>query len=446
MGTADVALGEPAAGGGLVGVRPDTVQRADGVVVPRLGPRRAGRVDVLQAGRYPTGIERDEEAVVGGHEVEIAGVPGGDDRPAPGHRLGRREPEPLGPVERDGAVGVPDEVGDLVVGEVAVEQDDVATTADRLLQRPPAGRVPGGVQDLQDEDRTLARREGIAEGPDHAEPVLAGGHRTEIEHREERERVRQAELVAGSAGAPGAVGDGQGDGDDRLVRPAGQRVADEPARRPQLVDVRECGDVAGRELLEFPEPDADGVAAEPQLGAGHRRERREHIRVEDEQVRVVDEPVGHLGGVGDDRRPVAPVRERGRLDPGAVSGGQVAPPGVADAAGRVEQADDVEPPPDRPRQVWRRPVERVGSGDRRPRPGRADPLDAAIGHGGAPPAGRVEGGTRRRRDEVAVTVVAFLVGVPVGALAPVAGVVTGQRPGAADRVERQPADGHDRRP
>ena len=97
------------------------------------------------------------------------------------------------------------------------------------------GRVVLGVDALEHEHRLAGLREGAQEGVDAAERVLAREDARVVEGEQERERRRSGRASGCERGAPG-TGTGIGTSDDRHRRDRRQRVGDEAAAGPQLVD------------------------------------------------------------------------------------------------------------------------------------------------------------------------------------------------------------------
>lgn len=123
--------------------------------------------------------------------------------------------------------------------------------------------VAGAVHGLQHQAGAVAGREGRAVGLHQAEWVLALEDAHHVEAEQEHEAVVEAEVGAGDPVVDDGCRERQrlvGDHDmsRRLLRDC---VANEPARGPHLVDAVEGRTKLVGELVELPEPLADGVAA-----------------------------------------------------------------------------------------------------------------------------------------------------------------------------------------
>ena len=160
----------------------------------RVGPRALGRVDL--AVRADAGqLVRDGVAVLLGHEVRRRRERGRDHGLAERHALREREAEALAAVQRHVAVAARDERVALARAQRAIDDVHVRPAARRpqhLLER--LGTVHA-VDRLDHELRPLAGLERAA-GTRSIRPdrVLALDRAEEVEHEQEPEAVRHAEV------------------------------------------------------------------------------------------------------------------------------------------------------------------------------------------------------------------------------------------------------------
>ncbi len=340
VGATDVFARAAAPLGGLLRVLEGLPHQRRGPLEVRLGPLLVGRVGV-GAGADLGHLVGDEEAVVLGHEVEVARVGGGDRRPAEVHRLRHRQAEALGAVQGDVAIAagdhrVLDPDADHLLGQV-----DFGTVADGVGQFLALGGEFLAADRLDYQRGARARLEGVAERLDDPERVLAAEDAAVVEEEEEAEAVGHAQLGPACRRRrrrryrhPHGVHRG-----DR-ERP--QRVGDVLGGDPDFVDVFEGAAPLLEEVGDLPEPEPGRVTAGEEVVAERGRDVGQHVGVDAEQVEVVG-VVGFrqsLQLLSDLRRVGGGVDRRHRQVVGA-QGGEHLPRRLADPALGADVADDV---------------------------------------------------------------------------------------------------------
>ena len=178
------------------------------------------------------------------------------------------------------------------------------------------------VDALEDQRRARAP---FGEGPEErlgeTERVLAPHDGVEVEEEQEQEPLGQPERAPAGRGG-GRDAHRRAHVRDRDGRHGGERLRDERASGPHLVDVLERAAPALRERRHLPPPPADGVAAREEVRSDLRGEGRQDVRVDADQVdgeAVAGDPdVGErmaLAAVGrrdPDRDDRDPLRRRAR--------------------------------------------------------------------------------------------------------------------------------------
>jgi len=136
----------------------------------------------------------DQVAVVRGHEVQVPRVLGRDHRPVEVHRLGEREAEAFGAMQRDVAVARGDHRVLLVRRDEPVHQLDARVLCGGDTDPFAVGRVSLRVGRLEQKRCVGVRGEGAPERLDQPERVLALEDAVVVEDEQEAEAVRQPEL------------------------------------------------------------------------------------------------------------------------------------------------------------------------------------------------------------------------------------------------------------
>src|ERR1700722_11997110 len=120
----------------------------------RLGPTALRRI-WRNAGPDLYELVVDQEAVVGGHEVEIARVPCGHYRLFQVHRLGHREPEALGSMQRHVTVTCGHHAVLVLRRKVAVDDVHIGTPTGGLEQACMVACTTIGVDRLEHQDSAV---------------------------------------------------------------------------------------------------------------------------------------------------------------------------------------------------------------------------------------------------------------------------------------------------
>lgn len=176
------------------------------------GVGSAGEVGVRPGGAGPVvataaldGLQRpgDQFGAAGGHEVEIAGIAGGDHRDAHGHRLGEGETEAFGAVQAHQGVGLGVERIELDLRQQSFDPADARIPLVEAFEGSGLfGELFGAAgfhQQLHRWTRAVVGREGLLERAQDAFRVFAFGRAPEIEQGEEGEGALTLGFVLGGA-------------------------------------------------------------------------------------------------------------------------------------------------------------------------------------------------------------------------------------------------------